>query len=67
MKEIKVKVSEEKVRFFLELMSQLDFVEIDEDIEVPEFHKSIVRDRKQTYKTEEQFDWEDVKDEFDLE
>ena len=67
MKEITLKVQEEKLQFFLELMAQLDFVEINNDIEVPEFHKSIVMDRLATYKKEEQFDWEDVKDKFELE
>ncbi len=51
----------------MELMAQLDFVETTEDFEVPEFHKSIVRERLATYKTEEQHNWEDVKDKFDLE
>lgn len=52
--------------FFLELMAQLDFVEVESDVEVPDFHKSIVRERRQTYKTEEQYNWDEVKDKFEL-
>lgn len=66
MKEVTIKVQEEKYQFFMELMAQLGFVETTEDFDVPEFHKSIVRERLNTYKTEEQHSWEDVKDKFDL-
>lgn len=67
MKEVTLKVQEDKYRFFMELMAQLDFVQVEEDFEVPEFHKSIVRERLATYKNEEQYKWEDIKDKFDLE
>ncbi len=67
MKEVTLKIQEDKYQFFLELMAQLDFVEMEETFEVPEFHKSIVRERLATYKTEKQYNWDDVKDKFDLE
>jgi hypothetical protein len=67
MKEVTIKVQEEKYKFFMELMAQLDFVEVnDEQYTIPTFHKDIVKERLETYKNEEQFDWEDVKDKFDL-
>lgn len=67
MKEVTLKVQEEKYRFFMELMAQLDFVEVNDDsYSIPKFHESIVKERLETYKIEEQFDWEDEKDKFDL-
>lgn len=67
MKEVTIKVKEEKLQFFMELLAQLDFVELEENYTIPEFHKKIVSDRLATYKTEEQFKWAEEKDNFDLE
>ncbi|CAN5223437.1 hypothetical protein BH09BAC1_BH09BAC1_26410 [soil metagenome] len=39
---------------------------MDEDIDVPEFHKAIVRERLLTYKDEKQYNWEEIKDQFEL-
>lgn len=66
MRKVTISVQEEKYQFFTELMAQLDFVETNEDFDVPDFHKSIVRERLATYKTEEQHRWDDIKDKFDL-
>lgn len=67
MKEVTLRVQEDKYEFFLALLAELDFIEVNESIEVPEFHKSIVMERLATYKKETQYKWDDVKDQFDLE
>jgi hypothetical protein len=67
MKVVTIKVHVKKYKFFMELMAQLDFVEVnDEQYPIPAFHKDLVKERLEVYKSEEQFNWEDVKDKFDL-
>lgn len=67
MKEITLKIPDKKVEFFMELIKELGF-EVQEEIEIPEEHKNIVRERIR--KSEEYPDrllkWDDVKDSFDF-
>lgn len=44
MKEVILKIPDNKFGFFMELIKQLGF-EVTEDVEIPEEHKTIVRDR----------------------
>lgn len=63
MKEITLKVPEEKVRFFKQLAKELGF-EVTEETHIPEGHKSIVRDRIKTAKTDEMEPWEEARKKF---
>jgi len=68
MKEIILKVPEQKVDFVLELIEQLGLEVSIEQIEIPEEHKTIVRNRiqKSGANPERLHDWEQVKDSFTL-
>ena len=56
-------IQAQKLLAFLE---SLDFVKIEKsEMEVPEFHKNIVRERLRTAKPSDYIAWEDVKKEFD--
>ena len=44
MKEVTLKIPENRLTFFLELVEQLGF-EVAGELEIPEEHKAIVRDR----------------------
>ncbi len=65
MKEVTLKIPNKKLEFFMELVKQLGF-EISESIEIPEKHKSIVRERikKSKDNPEEILSWDEVKDSF---
>jgi Arc/MetJ-type ribon-helix-helix transcriptional regulator len=63
MKEITLRVPESKLAFIKELMKQLGF-EISLEVEIPEEHKAIVRDRIKTGKTEEMLPWEEARKQF---
>ena len=67
MTQVKINVPDDKYSFFVELMENLGF-ELDEDIDIPEEHKEIVRERIQLSKNDPDrlLDWEQVKDSFDL-
>ena len=60
MKEITLKVPEKKLGFFIELVKQLGF-EIAAEIEVPDAHKSIVRERIKTTNLEEIIPWDEAR------
>ena len=63
MKQIVLLVPEEKYDFFVELLNSIDFVSID-DISIPESHKNLVRQRKQTSTAGSFKNWDDVKHQF---
>ena len=68
MREVTLRIPDDKYDFFMELFEQLGLEKSDE-FEIPEAHKEIVRERIR--KSEENPDillnWEDVKDTFRLE
>jgi len=68
MKELTVKIPEKKVNFFMELVSQLG-IEVSHQIDIPEEHKEIVRDRikKSNKNPEHLLDWNKVQNKFTLE
>ncbi len=68
MKEIIIKVPDQKVDFVLELIEQLGLESSTETSEIPEEHKAIVRERIRLYKENPKrlLDWEEVKDSFTL-
>ncbi|MEX0845332.1 MAG: addiction module protein [Balneolaceae bacterium] len=68
MKEIIIKIPDQKVDFVLELIEQLGLEVSSEQMEIPEEHKAIVRERIQKSKAnpERLLDWEQVKDSFTL-
>lgn len=68
MKEIILKVPEQKVDFVMELIEQLGLEVSSEIMEIPEEHKAIVKERMQKSKEhpERLLDWEKVKDNFRL-
>ena len=63
MKEIKLRVPDAKLHFFMELIKQLGF-EVSEETEIPEEHKAIVRERIKTAKPEDMIPWEEARKEF---
>ena len=67
MKEITLKVPDHKIDFILELIEQLG-IEVSEEIEIPEEHKEIVRERirKSNANPERLLNWDEVKDNFKL-
>jgi|AntRauTorckE6833_2_1112554.scaffolds.fasta_scaffold205761_1 hypothetical protein len=63
MKEVTLKIPENKIEFFLELVKHLGFEVSDEmetsnDYEIPEEHKSIVRERMANARPEDYIPWE---------
>jgi len=70
MKEITLKIPDKRFNFFMDLIKQLGF-EIsreNEIIEIPEEHKSIVRNRikKSNHDPKRILDWDKVQDDFKL-
>jgi len=65
MKEVTLKIPDKKFKFFMELIKHLGF-EVTEEVEIPEEHKNIVRERiKKSYENPEQLqEWDEVKDDF---
>ncbi|WP_340103384.1 addiction module protein [Rhodohalobacter sp. 8-1] len=63
MKEIILKVPDQKVDFVLELVKQLGLEVESEEIEIPEEHKNIVRERisKSQENPDRLLDWNNVK------
>jgi hypothetical protein len=60
MKEVTLKIPDKKLSFFFELMKQLGF-EISSETEVPEEHKSIVRERIKTAQQEDMIPWKEAR------
>jgi Arc/MetJ-type ribon-helix-helix transcriptional regulator len=66
MKEITLKIPDQKVDFILELIEQLGLEVSSENLEIPEEHKAIVRERikKSRANPERLLDWEQIEDSF---
>ena len=67
MKEVTLKIPENRLTFFMELVEQLGF-EVAGEVEISEEHKGIVRDRIKIsdQNPERLLDWEQVQDNFQL-
>lgn len=67
MREVTIKLPEERYSFFMELIANLG-LEVESDIDIPEWQKNIVRERMAEYKANPDIaiPWDDVKDSFDL-
>ena len=64
MKNITIQVPDSKYQFFMELLSNLDFVKVGaDDMEIPEEHKRIVRQRLSDIEADPSrlVDWDEVK------
>lgn len=57
MKQVTLDIPDNKYQFFMELIQSLDFVQLDE-IDIPEEHKSLVRERIRSAKPEDFISWE---------
>ncbi len=68
MKQITLNIQDNKFPFFVELIESMDFVNIQEDFDIPEEHKKIVMERMKKSKEnpERLLDWDSVKDNFIL-
>lgn len=64
MKEIILKVPDQKVDFVLQLIEQLGLETTSEFQEIPEEHKAIVRERIRTAKPEDMVPWEEARKQF---
>jgi hypothetical protein len=63
MKQITLQIPEKKYHFFMELIRQLG-IHVSEEVEIPEEHKAIVRERIKTTKPEEMIPWEEARKQF---
>ncbi|RAV28745.1 hypothetical protein [Sinomicrobium soli] len=63
MREITLKIPDKKFSFFMELIRQLG-IQVAEDIEIPEEHKAIVRERIKNSKPENLIPWEEAREQF---
>jgi hypothetical protein len=63
MKEVTLKISDKKYDFFMELVRQLG-IEVTENIDIPEEHKAIVKERINTSQTEEMIPWKEARKQF---
>jgi hypothetical protein len=64
MKEVTVKVPEDKVEFFMNLMKELGIEEADMK-KIPEEHKKIVRERIKTEDPKEIVTWDKARNQFE--
>ena len=60
MKEITLRVPDQKINFFMELVKNLG-LEVTDKVEIPEEHKAIVRARIQCTKREDMIPWEEAR------
>jgi hypothetical protein len=60
MHEITIKVPDQKIRFFMELIQNLG-IEVIGGSEIPEFQKELVRDRIRNSKVENLVSWEEAR------
>lgn len=65
MKEITLKIPDQKFDFFMNLVKELG-LEISEKIEIPEEHKEIVRERIQSENPKEMISWEKARQQFEF-
>lgn len=65
MEELTVRVPSERLDFFKELLKELD-IEVAQQIEIPEEHKNIVRERikRSEQNPERLLNWEEVRNQF---
>ncbi len=63
MKEVILKIPDEKLGFFMELIKQLGF-EVSEEVDIPEDHKATVRERIGTAKAEDMIPWKEARKQF---
>ncbi len=61
MKEITLKIPEQKLDFFMELFKYLD-VKVVSETEIPEWHKEEVRKRINDSRAEDLIPWDEVRD-----
>lgn len=62
-KEVKLRIPDNRWGFFMELIKQLGF-EVEEEIEIPEEHKAVVQERIKTAKPEDMVPWEEARKQF---
>lgn len=62
MKQVIVNVPDKKMDFFLELLNSLGFTQTDDDQDIPEEQKELVRARIKNAKRSDYLNWDDVKD-----
>ena len=62
MTEITLKIPDTKFSFFMELVKQLGIEVDNKNIEIPEEHKNLVRERIKTAKQEDYVSWEDARE-----
>lgn len=60
MKEVTLKIPDNKYSFFMELVGNLGFEKV-EDIDIPEEHKAIVRERIKNSKPGELIPWQEAR------
>lgn len=60
MKEVTLKIPDKKLGFFMELIKQLGF-EVSEEVDIPEEHKAIVRERIETAHREDMVPWKEAR------
>lgn len=67
MKEVAIKIPDNKLNFIIELLSQLG-IEVSHKYDIPEEHMNIVRDRmaKSDVDPDRLVDWDNAKDQFKL-
>ena len=65
MKEVTLKIPNQKFDFFMNLVKELGF-EVSEKVEIPEEHKKVVRERVKKSEDNPQrlVEWDEVKDNF---
>ena len=64
MKEITVRVPDQKLDFVLQLIEHLGLETSSESLEIPEEHKSIVRERMNSSNPENFIPWENARKQF---
>jgi hypothetical protein len=62
MKQVIVNVPDKKMDFFLELLNSLGFSQTEDDQDIPEEQKELVRLRIKNAKKSDYLRWDDVKD-----
>lgn len=61
MKIVSLKIPEKKFNFFMELVKQLGLEVTNNDVEIPELQKEIVRERLKNAKEEDFMPWEEAR------
>ncbi len=66
MKQVTLKIPDKKFGFFMKLVKQLG-IEVAEEMEIPEEHKAIVRERIKSAKPEQMIPWKEARKQFKFE